>query len=494
VRPIRLRSITIELMILFVVVLTLAETLSLGYRYLDRADALSALEAIRIADRVAVITALIEKAPPQERPQLIRDFQGSDLSVTLTAQPWLRSSETDNNETILLHDLLRRVIPRSVATDIYASYLTSKDPLPAKAESKLAMRWRKAGRFPEPISHVIDKLTAKPTLLVALRLNDGSWLNVVAAYVEDINFWPLRTMLILTIMVVGMAALSIWAIARLTAPLKDFASAAIRLGTDVNAIPIAERGPADVRGAIRAFNEMQTRLKRFVEDRTQMLAAVSHDLRTPITRLRLRAEWVVNKNQRSKFLADLDEMEHMIAGVLSFAKEEAHPEPTVSLDLIAMLQSICDDLVDKGFKVSFKAEGHLDYQCRPVSIRRCFSNLLDNALKYGQRADVSVVAGTTDVRIQIDDYGPGIPEALREEVFRPFHRLEWSRNRDSGGSGLGLTVARTVARAHGGDVLLGEGPRGGLRATIVLPRISVSLAALPPDPGAVLEPEADAMT
>lgn len=466
-----LKSITIELIILFVAVLTLAEMLSLGYRHLDRTDALTALETVRIADRIAVVASLVGKTPPQDRSELIRNFQGSDLPATWTAEPWLTANNSNNKETLLLRDLLRRVIPRSVATDIAVSYLSSEGLLPAKAEAELAMRWRQAGPFPEPIEHIIDKLAAEPTFLVSVQLSDGSWLNLIAAYVDDIEFWPFRTIILLTVTVIAIAVLSIWAIARLTAPFQIFAKAAMRLGTDVNATPIAEQGPADVRGAIRAFNDMQTRLQRYIEDRTQMLAAVSHDLRTPVTRLRLRAEYVDNKSQRSKFNADLDEMEHMITGFLSFAKEDARSEPTVNVDLVAMLQSICDDLADKGFNVSFNGGRRLPYVCRPVSIRRCFGNLLDNALKYGKRADVSVEVGVTEIMIQVDDRGPGIPEALKEEVFRAFYRLEVSRNRDSGGSGLGLTVARTVARAHGGDVLLGKAPGGGLRATIVLPKL-----------------------
>jgi len=477
-----LKSITIELIILFVALLTLAEMLSLGYRHLDRTDALTALETVRIADRIAVVASLVEKTPPQDRSELIRTFQGSDLPATLSAEPWLTAAKSDNKETLLLRDLLRRVMPHSVATDIAVGYLPSEGLLPTEAEAELAMRWRQAGSFPEPIEHVIDALAAEPTFLVSVRLSDGSWLNLLAAYVDDIEFWPFRTIIILTVAVIAIAVLSIWAIARLTAPFQTFAKAAMRLGTDVNARPIAEQGPADVRGAIHAFNEMQARLQKFIEDRTQMLAAVSHDLRTPVTRLRLRAEYVVNKSQRSKLLADLDEMEHMITGFLSFAKDDARSELSLRVDLVAMLQSICDDVADKGFNVSFTGGGHLPYVCRPVSIRRCFSNLLDNAVKYGKRADVSVEVGATEIMIQVDDRGPGIPEALKEEVFRAFYRLEGSRNRDSGGSGLGLTVARTVARAHGGDVLLGKAPGGGLRATIVLPKLERIASVRPSEP------------
>lgn len=466
VRP---KSITIELVILFVAVLGVAELLSLSYRYIDRSEALSALESIRIADRVAGVVSLVENTPPGDRQKLLETFRGSELPAVWTTERWPINDKEPSKEARLLRDLLLRVLPRSDDTDVVVNYLPSAASVPPQGEGELAMVWRKAGPFPEPMRQIIDELTAEPTFLVTIRLGDGTWLNLLAAYVENIDFWPFRSMLILATTISLIAGLSIWAIARLTSPFQVFATAATRLGTDVNAKPIPEQGPEDVRGAIRAFNDMQIRLQRFIEDRTQMLAAVSHDLRTPVTRLRLRAEYIASRSQRAKFLVDLEEMENMITGILSFAKDGANSEPTVTVDLRSILHSLCDDLSDRGFEVSFDEEGRLPYLCRPLSIRRCFNNLLDNALKYGGRADVSMEVSASTIVVHIDDHGPGISEALREEAFRPFNRLEKSRNRETGGSGLGLTVARTLARAHGGDVLLNEAPGGGLRATVVLP-------------------------
>jgi signal transduction histidine kinase len=208
-----------------------------------------------------------------------------------------------------------------------------------------------------------------------------------------------------------------------------------------------------------------------------MLAAVSHDLRTPITRLRLRAESLKDRTQGAKFGADLKEMEGMIAGILAFAKDDVVSEPTIWVDLMATIHSICDEFVDSGFDVSFTGDGRLAYPCRRLAIRRCLTNLIENAVKYGQQAELSVEVTATELMIHVDDRGPGIPEELREEVFRPFYRLEASRTRGSGGAGLGLTIARNVARAHGGDVVLGGRAGGGLRATLVLPQFDDSLSA-----------------
>jgi len=469
VRHFRLKSVTVQLIILFVAALTLLEIVNLGYRYLDRAGALTALEAVRIADDVAVITSIVEKTAPQERPKGVGRFRGSDLYVSWAPEPLLGPQSAQNRETNLLHDLLTRMMPEVAATDMLVGFDRPDSHTTVPEVTERAMRWRRAGPYPAPIGDIIDKLAAEPTFLVSVRLKDGSWLNFVAAYLETIDFWPARTIAILSLSVVGIVSLSIWAIRRLTAPFRIFTAAATRLGTDVNAAPIEEHGPSDVRGAIRAFNSMQSRLQRFVEDRTQMLAAVSHDLRTPITRMRLRAQCIKDRTQGAKFLADLREMEDMISSVLTFAKEDALSEPTVTVDLVAMLQSICDEFADRKFDVSFFGGSRLPYPCRQIPIRRCFSNLIDNAVKYGQRAEVSLDVSRTAVMIHVDDRGPGIPDELREQVFRPFFRVEGSRNRDSGGTGLGLTVAKTVALAHGGDVLLSARSGGGLRATIVLP-------------------------
>ena len=215
---------------------------------------------------------------------------------------------------------------------------------------------------------------------------------------------------------------------------------------------------------------MQTRLHRFVEDRTQMLAAISHDLRTPLTRLRLRAEFVEDPEQQRKMLADLEEMEAMIASTLAFARDDARKEPRVPIDLAALLQSLVDDLGDAGNTVEYSGPEHKTIACRPVALRRAIGNLIDNALKYGGCARVALLDGREDghVAIRIDDDGPGIPEGEQEKVFAPFYRLERSRSRDTGGTGLGLSVARTIARAHGGDVTLRNRPDGGLSALLLL--------------------------
>jgi signal transduction histidine kinase len=215
---------------------------------------------------------------------------------------------------------------------------------------------------------------------------------------------------------------------------------------------------------------MQGRVARFVQDRTQMLAAISHDLKTPITRLRLRAEFIEDDEQRDKMLADLDEMEAMIASTLAFARDDATSEPRLRLDLAAMVQGMVEDMEDLGADCAYSGPQTLVIQARPAALKRALSNLLDNALKYGRTARLSVSELGGEVLLVVDDDGPGIPEADFERVFAPFVRLEASRSRDTGGSGLGLAVARAAIRAHGGDITLANRPEGGLRVTVSLPR------------------------
>ena len=191
VRP---KSITIELVILFVAVLGIAELLSLSYRYIDRSEALSALESIRIADRVAGVVSLVEKTPPGDRQKLLETFRGSELPAVWTTERWPINDKEPNKEARLLRDLLLRVLPRSDDTDVVVSYLPSAASLPPQGKGELAMVWRKAGPFPEPIPQIVDELTAEPTFLVTIRLGDGTWLNLLAAYVENIDFWPFRSM------------------------------------------------------------------------------------------------------------------------------------------------------------------------------------------------------------------------------------------------------------------------------------------------------------
>jgi signal transduction histidine kinase len=224
------------------------------------------------------------------------------------------------------------------------------------------------------------------------------------------------------------------------------------------------------RRAAHAFNTMQSRLARFIGDRTRIFAAMSHDLKTPITRLRLRAELLDDPATRAKFAADLAEMESMVGSTLDFLRGLENAEPPKPIDMAALLESLQADFSEGGGKVSVEAGALRPYPGRAQALKRCLANLVENALKYGGTARVIATDGADRLEIRIRDEGPGIAPAELERAFDPFYRLEASRNRETGGTGLGLTIARSIARGHGGDVVLGNHPEGGLEATVTLPR------------------------
>ncbi len=271
----------------------------------------------------------------------------------------------------------------------------------------------------------------------------------------------------------GVWLLSAWAARRVTAPLLSFAAAADRLGMDVNAPPLPENGSGELRQAAQAFNQMQVRVQRLIRDRTFMLAAISHDLRTVLTRLRLRTEFIEDATQQQKAEADLAQMEAMLTSTLAFAKADSTPEARTQLDLVSLLQSICDDLVDAGRVAQYQGPDRVNFVGQPTALRRAFTNVIENATLYGEEAEVTITAVIPEVRVEIGDRGPGIPEEMHEKVFEPFFRLEPSRNRDTGGTGLGLAVARTVIQRHGGDITLRSREGGGLVVAVTL------LASLP---------------
>jgi signal transduction histidine kinase len=210
------------------------------------------------------------------------------------------------------------------------------------------------------------------------------------------------------------------------------------------------------------------RLRRFLEDRTKMLAAIGHDLRTPITSLRLRTEFIPDPETREKFNATLDEMQGMAEAALSFAQSESTIEATRVVDLNALLESICDDLKELGWKVVLQGNGRLPYPCRSAALRRAIRNVIENAVRYGDQARVFIQPSSEGVEIMVEDDGPGVPDGDRERVFEPFVRLEASRNRDTGGVGLGLSIARSIVRSHGGEITLSQAD-AGLRVHIHLP-------------------------
>jgi signal transduction histidine kinase len=303
-----------------------------------------------------------------------------------------------------------------------------------------------------------------------MRLPDKTWVNV------SLLSWSPRptgvhgTFLSTSLMAVGALIIALLLVRSQTKPLSTFVKAAERIAHVPGVAPVEEKGPREVRALATAFNDMQKRIARLIGDRTHALAAVSHDLKTPITRLRFRSEELEDAGLRAAIASDLDEMERMIDQTLSYLKEERADEEVKPVDLVAILETITDDAVDAGGQAVLAGSASAVIDGRRLALKRAFGNLIGNAVKYGTRADTRVEDRGAEVQVTISDAGPGIPTADRERALQPFVRLEPSRNSETGGFGLGLSIADAVIRGHDGRMELRNGPDQGLIVTVVLPK------------------------
>ncbi|MEA1650377.1 ATP-binding protein [Nitrospirillum sp. BR 11164] len=308
-----------------------------------------------------------------------------------------------------------------------------------------------------------------PDKFLAVRLKDDSWLIYLPLGRSREAIRAFRIGIALILLLLSAAAVSLIAARQLSRPIERIADAARHFGTNPKAPPIAESGPRELRGVIRAFNAMQGQIQKFVGYRTAMLAAISHDLRTPLTRMRLRGEFVEDADQQARLFRDVDEMQAMVDGALAFFRDDADEEAVTAFDLGGLLTTIADEYADQGVAVAYGGPSHAVYRGRPFALKRAVTNLIENAVKHATPPAVTLEQLPGTVAIVVRDDGPGIPEDALEQVFSPFFRLDRSRNRVSGGVGLGLTAALAIVRGHGGDIVLSNRSPGGLEARVTLP-------------------------
>ncbi|KQZ55992.1 hypothetical protein ASD53_14235 [Lysobacter sp. Root559] len=310
---------------------------------------------------------------------------------------------------------------------------------------------------------------ALPRMSVAIELPDGDWLLASPGRPSPRWLQHLFKLSGMALLIVAVAGLSVWTARSFLQPLTKLSQAAERLGREREPTPIEGMTIPEYAAIAHKFNEMQVRLKRFVDDRTQQLAAISHDLRTPLTRMRLFAEYVDDAH-RERLLGEIAQMETMISGCLAFAGEDASLEPHQTVDLASLLISLCDDVADAGGDALYDGPDHAYLPCQPIAMRRAFANLIDNGWRYGDRVRVSLQETESALRVTVTDAGPGIVPEQYEHAFAPFRRLDEARARHAGGSGLGLSIARSVIRGHGGDIALAPGVQGGLQVRVELPK------------------------
>jgi signal transduction histidine kinase len=408
----------------------------------------------QLPGRIASLVEVLNTMPDAERPSVIAAAQRPQIHIRLLDGPFpnlIDSHEPDAN---------------LVRSRIEAMLTTARPVI-------VADRYRPEDQRAGPATGRVES-----GMLIETALSDGHWLlfasnldppalDLVTAEFSQVAF---AAWLILSVLLAVL--LSMLAAQRLVRPLSELAKAVEQLGGSGDAPALSPRGPREVQGTMRAFNRMQERLRRFNEDRTRMIAAMSHDLRTPLTRLRLRAESVEDHDQQQKMFADLDMMGKMIESVLSFARDDTKHEPQSLVDLSALVEGICLDAADAGEPVTFSGPRGVAISCRPTVMRRAISNLVDNAVKYGGSASVNLLPEPERIVVTVEDEGPGIPRSEREKVFEPFYRIETSRNPDTGGVGLGLSVTRSIIWEHGGDIVLARRKGGGLSVRLELPTSS----------------------
>lgn len=434
--PSSLGGRTVLVLLAAVVVVHLGSMLA--YRQ-SAIDAASEAHSAQLVLRLATAKRAVTDRPPDERDGTAHELSSDGLEIRWDRRPVIAGAPTPDARVRTLTASVLAAAPELRAADLHLEYTDVQ---------------------PNGDAHAI---------LGALRLTDGSWLNFSLPTVSGITPTLHGALVSTSVMAVGVAVVAILLMRTLTAPLRELVRAAdaIGLGPEVK---VPEAGPDEVRQVSRAFNAMQTRIHRLISDRTQALAAVSHDLRTPITRLRLRAGFLADPEAQTAIDGDLDEMEAMVDATLAYLSGDTEPEEPKATDLGTMLMTLVNAAADAGQTASFDGPRHAFVRIRGLAMKRAFANLIDNALTYGGEARVTLQDTGTALLVAVEDNGPGIPESELHCVFEPFHRLDASRNCRTGGVGLGLAIVRqAILREHGSVRLLNR-PEGGLRAEVVIPR------------------------
>lgn len=427
------------------------------------------------AQRVAGALSVMAQAPANLQPELVKTLTGPGLSLSYDTTPLVADGVSRD---AAVEDAIRARLSQNLSQGLRVHLVTDaeREKLAAEPRKPPPPRQRPSGSDPggpgvpmgwgggPPRDEMYDYSVSLPTA-------DGHWMNgrfgTRPGRVMPWFDWPL--LYAGAAAVVALLLASLWVGRRVAQPLGRLADAAraLRLGEMRGAVP--ETGPTPVREAARAFNAMSERVLTMLKSQRAMMAAVAHDLRTPIAALRFRAELVTETDTRDRLLATIQEMQTMTEAVLDALRIDGGGEPARPVDIGALADSLCADMAELGSDVSYTSDIALTSNCRAAEVRRALRNLIENALRYGKRARVSADSANGLANVHVDDDGPGIPETELERVFEPFARLEESRNAETGGHGLGLAIARLIARGHGGDISLHNRAGGGLRATLTIP-------------------------
>ena len=447
-------------MLVLIVGLIVAQLGSMAIHLFDRGSSVYRLASLQIAAQIAQTARILNRLPAAERQKVVQEVSGTHLRAALSREPVPVESgfsEHDRYEAEFTEEVQRQIGARwPIRADI------NPHPRPDGVSAGTFELWMARHFYfllPEPFS-----------IVVQVVLEDGT----VAVFDVNVPQEPLSRFeamvpLILLLMLVCFS-LSGFLVRMTTGSLDRLARAADAIGGTAGDAPLADSGPSEIHRVIAAFNRMQQRVRDYLVERGRLLTAISHDLKTPITRLRLRAEMLSDGEIRTRMLRDLEEMQTMVGTTLDFFRTTGTDAQRQPVDIGALIESICEDRRDAGQALSVRGAAQTPYRADPQALRRCLENLIENALRYGGSAEIEVTDAPQQLRIAVLDHGPGIPEGELERVFEPFYRLDASRNLDQGGTGLGLSIARNIARWHGGEVMLRNAPGGGLIAELALPR------------------------
>jgi signal transduction histidine kinase len=440
--------------------LALSQLATLYINQTERDRLLYRAGGMRLAQQISDIVKLLDSLPGAERRRVVAVFNRPPLAVSLDRPPLtLPADEEDTDfQLSVFASVLRYALGEDAKISVDAKIAVGRTHRPHE-HGERGFGPRRGGFGP-------------PAFTVQVPLHDGTLVTFDSSVLPPVATTTLRLVLTLAVLLATVIVISLVAVRWVTGPLTVLADAAEKLGENINQPPIPEAGPAEVQRAARSFNAMQQRLSRSMAERSRVLTAMSHDLKTPITRMRLRTDMLEDEAVREKFDRDLAEMEQMVTQTLEFMRDATDTEPVQRVDLMALLESLQGDYEDMGKEVRISGRVPRPLAARPVALRRCLTNLLDNAIRYGVRATIDVAEEAGRVVVRVFDEGPGIPEAELERAFEPFFRGDASRSRETGGFGLGLGIARNIARAHGGELTLKNRPEGGLAATLTLPHSS----------------------
>lgn len=437
-------SLFVRMALILLLGLLVAQGLSFWLQWGERATVVSQARGQNFADRMAEVVRALEATAPADRSATLATLPYGDWQVTLISE-----------------DQVSQNPPRGpVGAMLSARLGSAREVRPLGGAAGMGMGMMH-GNMPRGFD---------------VRLQGGQWLRFSGARQLDTPALPRDLILRLAVTLMIVTAVVMLAVRQATQPLKQLAQAADTLGRDLDAPALAEEGPTETRRAAQAFNRMQARIKRLVNERSRALAAVSHDLRTPLTRLRLRAELVDDETLRDQMAADLDAMAAMIDATLDYLRGLQASEAVRPIDINALLASMSEDALLLGRRISIQGQALAPYTGRLSALRRALQNLIDNAIKYGTCAHLRVDDDAGELRIMVEDEGPGIEPNELARVTEPYYRLDASRSSATGGVGLGLSIAKDIALLHGGDLVLTNRAQGGLCATLKLPRVAGAAA------------------